>query len=693
VQIGAGPGDAYLDGAIYSHHEPLNAQMAFRLVYDLRWLLLDTGWAGISALGLLVVAGLLYAVPGWALLAWLWPGKKLSWAEGLGIAVGLNLALYPLLFLWTDLARLHLGALYVWLPVAGGLTALIWRYRDWRPWRGWEAIQAWARSSALWPDLALLFVTGLIFGVRLLVVRSLDAPMWGDSYQHTMVTQLMLENGGLFDSWAPYVPYRTLSIHFGFPAEVALFSWGTGIDSTRAVLLVGQLINGLAVLTLYPLALRFTDGNRWAGVGTVLVAGLLSTTPACYVNWGRYAQLAAQAILPTALWLLWETVHKNDLCWKTTLSAGITLAGMMLCNYRMPFFYGSFVLAWLIGWGLPRWKWNARRWQLTSVRLALIAVIALVLFLPWGLQIAGGWLTTKLGTSVVEGSTWELVLADYRIWRQVASYVPQTLLITVLIVLIWNLVRRQWGMVSIGLWVLVLSSLKASRLIRLPGANMFDNFAVVIALYIPVSLLLGWLIGQIAVLAGRWMGKAGQWATRVAIIAVALWAAGRQMKIVQPSYVLVTRPDTRAMGWIRKNTPQNALFLVEGFRVFRGRSAVGADAGWWISLLAGRQNTMPPQYALVQEAPTDPDYTRRVVDLVARLETTLPASPEGIAALCEWGITHVYVGQGQGKVGAGARQLFSPDALMTSSDFDVVYQQDRVHVFALHPQACGANGR
>lgn len=61
--------------------------------------------------------------------------------------------------------------------------------------------------------------------------------------------------------------------------------------------------------------------------------------------------------------------------------------------------------------------------------------------------------------------------------------------------------------------------------------------------------------------------------------------------------------------------------------------------------------------------------------------------------LCNWGITHVYIGQGQGKVGAGAAQLFSPDALAASPIFSQVYQQDRVYVFALNPQACGAGNR
>jgi hypothetical protein len=129
--------------------------------------------------------------------------------------------------------------------------------------------------------------------------------------------------------------------------------------------------------------------------------------------------------------------------------------------------------------------------------------------------------------------------------------------------------------------------------------------------------------------------------------------------------------------------------LVEGHRIFQGYSAVGADGGWWIPLLAGRQNTMPPQYALLTEAPTEPGYSQEIVDLVTTLETNSPASPRGIQALCDWGITHVYIGQGQGEVGPEAVQLYSPTALAGSSAFSQVYRQDRVWIFALDPQSCG----
>ena len=101
---------------------------------------------------------------------------------------------------------------------------------------------------------------------------------------------------------------------------------------------------------------------------------------------------------------------------------------------------------------------------------------------------------------------------------------------------------------------------------------------------------------------------------------------------------------------------------------------------------------MPPQYALLNESPARPGYSQQVVDLVTLLEGHSPASPEGLARLCEWGITHVYIGQGQGRVGAGAVQLFSPKALSNSPAFRLLYYQDRVWVFALNPEACGGSG-
>jgi hypothetical protein len=684
VRVGKGSGDAYLDGALYRKHKPLDAQLAFRLVYDPGLMTLELAEATVRGAFLLTVAGLLYIVPGWALLEVFWHWR-LPWAEKLGLAAGLSLAFYPLLFLWTDLVGLHLGSLYAWIPVTAGAVTLVWKNRSWQPRTAYRKLRRWMYSRTLWRDLTLLALLALLFAIRLLVIRSLDAPMWGDSYQHTMITQLLLDNDGLFDSWEPYVPYRSLTVHFGFHADAALFAWITGLGSPYATLVTGQIINGLATLAVYPLATRLADDNRWAGVGTVLVIGLLSPMPAEYVNWGRYAQLTGQAILPVALWLLWEAVQAQDAPWKAMLLASLVLAGMALSYYRMPFYYAAFVLTWLIVWGLMHWKAKAKPWLRGFKRLAIVATIALLFFAPWASTVSGGTLATVLAAGVTRASPLKQVLMSYRAWRRVARYVPIPLLAASSVAFVWSLVRRQWTITSVGLWVLALASLVAARLIHLPGANLMQHFAILIALYIPVGLLVGWLVGETATPIGRWTK---QWLIGGVIAIVAVWAAARQMGIVKPSYVMVTRPDTRAMAWIRETTPSQACFLVEGFRIYDGRSAVGADAGWWIPLLASRQNTMPPQYALMNEEPVEQGYTRNVVDLVAHLETTALDSRAGMQPLCDWGITHVYVGQGQGETGAGAVQLFSPDALEGSPFFNKAYHQDRVRIFVLDSETC-----
>jgi hypothetical protein len=143
------------------------------------------------------------------------------------------------------------------------------------------------------------------------------------------------------------------------------------------------------------------------------------------------------------------------------------------------------------------------------------------------------------------------------------------------------------------------------------------------------------------------------------------------------------------MVWIREHTPPNALFLVEGFSIYGGFSAVGSDGGWWIPLLAWRGNTMPPQYALLNEAPSKPGYTQSIVELVNSLEKASSTSPENIKLMCEQGITHIYIGQQQGNASAShATQLFSPIDFSQSAWFNLVYHQDRVYIFELDRGNC-----
>jgi hypothetical protein len=97
-------------------------------------------------------------------------------------------------------------------------------------------------------------------------------------------TQLLLDHGGLFTRWAPYAPISSFTYHFGFHSAVAALAWLTGWSASQAVLWGGQILNALATLSLYPLAVRLADGSRWAGAVAVLLPALLWPMPMFYVN-------------------------------------------------------------------------------------------------------------------------------------------------------------------------------------------------------------------------------------------------------------------------------------------------------------------------------------------------------------------------------------------------------------------------
>jgi len=104
--------------------------------------------------------------------------------------------------------------------------------------------------------------------------------------------------------------------------------------------------------------------------------------------------------------------------------------------------------------------------------------------------------------------------------------------------------------------------------------------------------------------------------------------------------------------------------------------------------MADRANTMPPQYAILNERPISPGYNQGLIHLVATLGTNKPASPEGLQAMCQAGITYVYIGQQQGMVGNSQFLLFSPTDFDTNPHFESVYSVSRVRIYRLDTKAC-----
>lgn len=686
VGVGTGPVDIYSDGVLYQGGRPAEGQLALQLVFGSASLLIWLLRATLFGVGLAAGFFLVYVVPGWSMLAWLWPGPPLTWPEVLIGGAGLTLAIYPLLLLWTDLVGWHWGAGYAWILVMVGLAVLIARYGLHRP--ALPALGSVVRvvfsSPNGWPYLTLIALATLLVAGRLLMVRQLEMPLGGDAVQHTVIVQRMLEAGGLFTSWAPYAEARTLTTQFGYHAIVAAWSWITGMEAPQAVLWTGQMLNVLAVLALYPLGYRLK--GAWAGIGAVLVAGFLTQFPNFYTNWGRYPQMAGQILLPIAAWWLWIMLQTSSPRRGLLFVGGAgVVAGMVLTYYRMAFHYAAFVLAALVL--LRPLAAFVRRQGMSFGAMALLTGF---LIAPWYLAIFSGHPGSGEGGGAVAPA--DVILE----WQnlQVHSLIEVGVIVA-------SAVAAWWGGRALALpvlWWWALIALPLLRLIGIPGSEIIQSFTIETSQYIPFALGAGCVAGYIV---EQWWSNLPRWrrplAVSLSVVCLGLGTLRMPALITSLNlyFNLSTRPDLRASNWIRHNLPADAIFLINGTAHSDGRSVVATDAGTWLPLLTKRGITIPPQYALLAEKPSLPGYNAAVNQLVMQLLAVGTNSTEGHAAVCAFPrpITHAYIGQHRGGVMGGVTlekrpPVLRPAELLQDSAFRLVYAEDRVMIFEFNRLVC-----
>ena len=681
LNVGSTEGDAYLDGALYINNKPIDAQMAFRPFYAVKLASLAIAKQALNWLWQFILAILLFIIPGWALLSGFWPRwPELTIGEKLGLSAGLSVAIYPILLLWTNVVGLQLGPLYAWLPVGLACCFLVWKSRA-------TIIRVFLKIlrrditfkkeglsvQSLLPDLGLLVIMAMIIATRLWVARTLVIPMWGDSYQHTMMAQLLVDHNGLFNSWLPYADLLSFTYHFGFHATVAVYHWLSGLAVTSSTIMVGQWFNVLAILALYPLAYRLTH-QKWVGTMAVLISGLLLSIPMVYINWGRYTQLAGQLVMPVAIYLAWEALDQPRLSWRAVGLAGITLAGLALTHYRIVIFAACFFPAWFI------FACKKSNWRSTTLRLASLTIIAFAIFTPWFIHVYGGKLFQSFTKQISVPS--QLVSGqEISLQGDLLGFLRPTVWFVFALCIAWGLWRREKAIIIFDLWWFLVALVVNPQWLNLPGAGVLTNFALSIAVYIPASILLGVSIGWL-IIHDRWShSPLFHICLIILMVGMGIWGSRQRLRDLNiSSGTLVTRPDLRAMAWIQTNTPQSSRFLVNSFQAYSNTVIVGSDAGWWIPLLAHRATSLPP---LTYGSETGPkvDYVSWVNHLWVTLQQTGMNAPEAYVLLKEYGINYIYIGQRQGLVNNPGSPVLNPEQLKNNLHYQEVYHQDRVWIF------------
>jgi hypothetical protein len=532
--------------------------------------------------------------------------------------------------------------------------------------------------------------------------------MWGDSYQHTMIAQLLVDNNGLFDSWTPYTELQTFTYHFGFHTLAAVFHWITNMPLPQSILLVGQILNGLAVLALFPLAARLGK-NQWAGVAAILIAGVLSPMPMFYTNWGRYTQLAGQVILPITIWLIWTFLFsstKNDHTgksrrfrifsilsesdWRLFSLSVLTLSGLALTHYR--------ILIFAILFFPTAFFFQLQNKQLKPfiVRTICLGVSLGILFLPWFVHVYSGEILAIFSTQVttLPSPASSTTLPSSTIGN-LFTFLPAMLWLLLPLAIGWGLWLREKEVALFSLWWFIILLAANPNWIGLPGVGSLDAFAYFIAAYIPAGILLGasagWGIDHLQNKITKEKARTSHPINLLGFVSIlsflgvfflGLWGARQRIDDIQPfKFALATRPDLKAANWIAMNIDQDAHFLVNSFFAYNDTVVVGSDAGWWLPLLAHRSTTLPPLNYSVEVGPR-PNYRLWINKLTRMIQEKGVDHPDVLRTLQDRDVTHIYIGQQQGSVNNSGFRL-DINTLIDSPHFRPIYHQDRVWIFEI----------
>ncbi|MCB0047497.1 MAG: hypothetical protein KDD92_18885 [Caldilineaceae bacterium] len=625
---------------------------------------------------LILVLSAMFFLPGAALLtltgAWRrWKGLQ----RGI-MAVGLSIAFYPVFFysvrFWLPGAAIHGGVLAALLLAAA--FAVAWGMQQY-------GVALFAVHGLEWIALGVFALTALS---RFWFALDYPFPAWSDSLHHVMLTEITAQQGRLPVSLEPYYPVDISMYHMGLYALSAAAMQLARVPAPDALLWTAQFLNAACGLGVYLVLDRYA-GRPGAIVGAA-VAGLFSVQPALYANWGRFTQLAGQAILLIAAAALAEAAQGWAVTARTrrgrlvdVFFAAMLSAAVFLLHFRVALFYLPLLLILFI-WLL----WRARatgKAGAVFIGFVLMGIAALFLVLPtfWeayqsfaGKVAAAGDIITEAESATTEQNYYVFP------WASVPYLVaPRWLLWITGLAAVWGLLRRNRVIVIALLWIGALLLIGNAYLTGILMVSLTNMGAILIMLYLPIALIIGAGVQELlAVLPAAFQSRAGV-AASVVVLLLGVWGVPARAQTVEAYRHFVTPADLTAIAWIKENIPADAKFGINTY-FWLPRAPHGVDAGYWLPYLTGNP-TNAATMLLYGEA--DAALTEQFMAESAAVEK-LEAGPEAVGEVYDLGIRYLYIGAAGDFSGPG----LDAELLRQSPRVAVIYAQDGVTVLALLPE-------
>lgn len=630
-----------------------------------------------TELRLLIILSAVMFLPGSAILVISGHWRRWQGLQRVFLAVGLSIAFYPILFYSTRrfLPQFKLDSLVL---IALLMLALV--ISIWGTWR--HRVFLFLPDRLEW---AALMILGLTLVSRMWFAHSYPFPAWSDSLHHTLLTDLTAELGRLPRSLDPYFPNVLDMYHLGLYALTGTVQSLSRVPAHTALLWTVQFLNGLCGVGIY-LVLDRHAGRMGALVG-LTIAGLFSAHPALWANWGRFTQLSSLVLLPFAWALFLEMIYPPGTAeksaqntrqqfWLILLAAG-TSAAVFLYHFRVGIFY---LILLAVTTFITLVMYRSRERRLLAFRSLLLTGFGfLIIILPTLWDATAFYLAKRLGsTTQLDPTERQQLLQNYYIFP--LSSLPYLvapfwfLLISSLAAVVGLITRNSIIWINL-LWAFLLVIVGNLYLLNVPTLNITNLGAILIMLYIPISMIIGAGLEEgLRRLPQKYLATATA-VLLIGILVASFPAARTRATTVEQYRQFVSEQDIVAMEWIDENIPAQATFAINIF-FWLPKFAHGTDAGYWIPYLTGRE--IVTSSMLSDGLPGD--YWERVrarSEAAEALETNLNA----LNTLYDLGVEYIFIGANGDFSGPG----LSLDFLAQSDAVKILYSQGETAVLQILP--------
>jgi len=438
---------------------------------------------------------------------------------------------------------------------------------------------------------------------------------------------------------------------------------------------MAQFLNGICGVGVYLLLDRYA-GRRAALIGAV-VAGLLTQHPALYFNWGRFTQVAAQAIMLIA-WAVTvdalECAVKDDILpFRELLLAAFLSGSVFLLHFRAAIFYGVLVAIGCLRLGF--WALRIHRIKSWGLALGVLGILTLLVVSP-ALWRALMWRITRIGSATtLHGIERQAVEEAYYglTWSIVPYLVAPRWLMGIAVVCALVVILRRSRTLDQVLWAVLLPLLGVAYQLKISWLRVTNLSGILIMFYLPLAAVvgdtIGWFLDHPRL--PRILRNAGF------LLLVSLFClneAYARATTVESFRYFLAQEDVIAMAWIRENVPTDAMFAINTY-FWLPHAPHGADGGYWLPYFAERQTTAGTMLNNLGSAA----YQEMIIyrsQQVKRLEFGDAAALHDLRAA---GVTHIYLGARPHFAGGG----LSRAVLLQMNALTLIYDQGGVAIFAL----------